>query len=380
MPDVMTRLRDIFTTQPESFQMSPMIGPNVPSSDIGMSGRMQGSFEPSINFGDASSMDAGRVSPTNNRMNELYTPQTEFQDRYRSLLDQMPERNDPSIWRRLGALFHGGLGGGNSQEQMKFLYAPYLRNLEDFDVKMKALEPGLNAERAGNINERQIASNILTNESTNRRLDIAAADQERKEREGEEKLRQNEEKIKIQRQRAETYRFRTENPNAEIREDASGNLIAINPQTKKVEYLLDDEGQPIKGNSVSEFDKIKLQIQGRKEVIAAQTAADLNEEAVRQRNRIALEREQGEQARQTKTTNPDEGKVETTTSSVTVKDAEGNPRGTRTTTTQRSTQSGNNVGVKMQLPPTKKYPRGRIALVPKSDVEKVRKAGGKVVP
>jgi hypothetical protein len=364
------RLEGIFgPTMPVFKPAANLFGEPRAESDIGMEGRMQGQFE-------SDPIQLSNNAPMN-RMQEAYSPETYFQDLYRKSIEGMPQREEPSVLRRIASIF--------APNQEEFKYAPYNRKLADWNMRREAIEPGLTAERYANTNERAIRSSEMQNEAANRRLDIQTQDLRRKEKVDEVKASQGEERLKIQKHRADTYRYRTENPNNQLTEDDKGNLMAFNPQTKAIEYLLDDDGQPIKGTALSEFDKLKLQIKSREELARLQSNLDLREEAqrqrnrlaeeeVRQRNRIELEREQGKQSRETKTTSPNEGNVQTTTSSVTVKDAEGKPQGTRTTTTQRSTQKGNNVGVKM------KTPGGRIVLVPKDKVDEATKKGGKVVP
>ncbi len=368
------RLEGIFGPEQVPFQMSRnLFGDQARSeSDIGMEGRMQGMFKPQ---GELKVPEDDLDNPYA-RMQELYSPETYFQDEYKKLLSSIPERNKPGIWRKLGAIF-----AGNPEEQQHALYAPYERNLQDWDLKRKALEPGLNAERYGNVNERQVAANIMQNESTNKRIDLQEGELRRKEKADEAKNKQNDEKIKIQRQRANAYIYGKENPNKIIKEDSNGNLITIDPQSGDTEYLLDDDGDPIKSINLTPEQRHN----NRMSEIKAQADAAMARTKVAGANTIAAAKVRGEQARTTKTTPPakavsDPDKVDTTTSTVQVKDAEGKSVGTRTTTTQKTTQAGRNTGIKMQLPPTPKYPKGRIALVPKSDVDKVKAQGGKVVP
>lgn len=357
-----------------------LFGSPMAESDIGTAGRLEGVFgnpEVMIPGGGIPGRTTGTFTGEpimRGRMEELYSPENFFQEEYKRLLSQAPERKEPGILRRLGAIF-----AGSPEEQERFKYAGYYRDLGDFENKLKAIEPGLQAERYANTNERQLAANVMQNEAANRRISVQEQEAASREAKREADIQRDKERTAIQRNRAETYRYRTENPNNVLTEDDQGNLMAFNPQTKKIEYLLDDDGQPIKGSSLSEFDKIQLQVKGRKEVIAAQTAADLREEEIRQRNRINLERERTAGDIKVRTTPPatskdDPNKVDTTTSTVILRDKEGKPIQSRTTTTQKSTQAGKNVGVRMRTPD------GRIVLVPKDKVEEAKKKGGKVVP
>lgn len=364
------RLEGIFgPTQPVFQPSRNLFGDQARSeSDIGMEGRMQGQFE-------SQPIQLGQIQP--DRMQETFSPETYFQDLYRKTLEGMPQREDPNIWRRLGSIFMP-----NREEQERFKYAPYERKMGDFESRLKAIEPGLTAERYANTNERAIRSSEMQNEAANRRIDVQErniASQEEKRRADIERDR---ERTGIQKNRAETYRYRTENPNNQMFEDKDGNILAFNPQTKKTEYLLDPEtGQPIKSNILSPYEKQQLQLELIREralesrrLEGMRTSNDLRIENQRASNRIGAIREQGAQSRATKTTSPNEGNVQTTTQTTQVKDPTGKVTGTRTQTTQRSTQKGSNVGVKMRAP------NGRIVLVPKDKVEEAKKQGGKVVP
>jgi hypothetical protein len=366
------RLEGIFGPEIPVFQPSQMMG-NTPESDIGMTGRMQGQFGGNIN--------SPEMPMQRSRIESSYSPETRYQDMYEQILGSMPQREDPSIWRRLGAIF-----AGNPQEQEAFKYAPFNRKMQDWENRREAIEPGLTAERYSNANERQVRSSEMQNEAANRRITVQEEDLKRKEREGEVKAEQRNEEIKIRKQRADTYQYRTENPNKIIKEDDKGNLIGVDPQSGEVEYLLDSDGDPIKSINLTPEQRHN----NRMKEIAAQGANALSRtrvageearktEGVRSANDAKEIAARGEQARTTKATPSvkaidDPNSVQTTTSSVTVKDAKGVPQGTRTTTTQRSTQKGSNVGVKM------KFPDGTTRLVPKDRQKEMEKVGGKVVP
>lgn len=331
--------------------------------------RFEGMFEPQGNLSQRESIPQ---EPQGSRISELYSPETYFQDEYKKLLSELPQRNKPGIWRKIGASIVSA-GGHNPDD---FLYAPYKRQMEDWNLKKNAIEPGLQAERYANINERQLASSEMQNQTAMRRSDISERNIASLENKRIADIEKDKERTKIQANRAETYRYRTEHPNHELTEDEQGNLMAFNPQSKQIEYLLDDDGQPIKGTALSEFDRLKLQIKGRQDVARLEGSIDAGLESQRQKNRVELERVEAENIakREKEKAAADKDKVEVTTGTVTVTDKDGKPIGTRKTTTQKTTQAGRNVGVKMRAP------NGKIVLVPKDKVEEAKKKGGKVVP
>src|SRR5688572_4524930 len=157
------RIEGIFgPTQPVFQPARSIFGEPQTGTDIGMEGRMQGQFE-------APPMQLGNTPPMEqNRMQEAYSPDTYFQDLYRKSIEGMPQREEPSILRRIASIF--------APNQEEFKYAPYNRKLSDWNMRREAIEPGLTAERYANTNERAIKNSEMQNEAANKRIDIQRAD------------------------------------------------------------------------------------------------------------------------------------------------------------------------------------------------------------
>jgi len=108
--------------------------------------------------------NVAQVDPAS-RWEELYTPETEAADRFNELMNQYPERNKPGVWRKIGASLMGIGGRGNSiNQQERFLYAPYYRQLEDWKNQMDPASVAMTQERMRNVNERQATGNIVAAE------------------------------------------------------------------------------------------------------------------------------------------------------------------------------------------------------------------------
>ncbi len=102
------------------------------------------------------------------RYRELYTPDTHASDRYDKALGEMPTRNKPG-WLRKGAAIATAFS--QKPELVEHaLYAPYHRNLRDWQSKIDPLAKSAELERANNSNMRMVANSILSNEMADRRL------------------------------------------------------------------------------------------------------------------------------------------------------------------------------------------------------------------
>lgn len=295
-------------------------------------------------------------------INQLYQPERQVQDEYMQHLRNMPTRNNPSTLRRIGAIF-----SGTPERADRFLHAPYYNQLADWEMRGKALEPAMQAERYTNANERQLAGNLLTWNAANRRADIA-------EMNAQNKAKTDAEKLKIARHRAETYRYSREHPNMELQETSDGSLVAINPQNKEVSYIKDPEtGENIKVDTLSDEEKIQLQIRGRLQAIGAQGAENRRTNVQEHQQRLEQIEAQGEQSRETKATPADAGSTKETTTTTTVTGPDGTPVGTRIVKGTTKTIPGQQEMVLMRTP------NGRLVRVPKNKVKEAESKGGKVV-
>jgi hypothetical protein len=225
------------------------------------------------------------------RMRDLYQPHYEASNRLNDLMNQFPQRTDPSKMRRLGASAMGlaNVGKKNvsaadrvgvAQLQERFLDAPYARGVEEFKAKAEPTLKAADIERAGNVNERGFANQIISQELAYR-----------KQTEVERKNRAEQE---IRNKRAEVYDWKAKHGNAKIIARRGGNIIAINPSTGET---IKDFGP---SGLMSEEDRINLENAGDIQQIERRTQGDIFEEAERQLNRERLARLEAEERRRTK--------------------------------------------------------------------------------
>jgi len=208
-------------------------------------------------------------------MQQFYTPETEATEAFNQLVRNAPQRNKPGIARRLAASA-GALGAGRQGKGIEtaeqFMYAPFMRDTQDWMAKMDPNYKAASLENTRNANERQLAGNMA-------QYTMA----ERKQTETERKNKSEEE---IRRKRAEVYDFKARNPN--MRFDFSGPTVkAADPLTGQV-Y---DTG--IATGSMTDMDRINLQgewgVARARETGAQQRAT----EGVRQEGRERLADKRG---------------------------------------------------------------------------------------
>src|SRR3990167_1729408 len=147
---------------------SPNTGTNpmgTPPIYGGSSGRMPSPTFPTMGTSPEQIYDSQPNDRELGRLGELYQPEDEMSNRFRELLDTIPERNKPGVLRKIASAIVG-LGGGN-QEQA--LYAPYNRKMEDWKAKLEPTQAGMINERQENNILRQIAQAEMTNDRMVRR-------------------------------------------------------------------------------------------------------------------------------------------------------------------------------------------------------------------
>jgi hypothetical protein len=99
------------------------------------------------------------------RVNQVYTPETRAGNRLNALLDAPPQMDmDPSFMRRFSASLAGIGKGGGVPTMDRILQSPYLQDMADWQAKAKPFHDAASLENTGNINERQLAGNVITAE------------------------------------------------------------------------------------------------------------------------------------------------------------------------------------------------------------------------
>ncbi len=193
------------------------------------------------------------------RMNELYQPEHEMSDRYAGLIDQMPVRQTPSVWKRLLA---SAISASQEDPEVgnKVLDAPYERGLKDWGMRLKATEPAANMERQNNTNMRAVANSIISQEQGSRRLERQYSRDNVLRDQGAERIRQGDDKIAQADKRIEQANERLKI----AQEVAKGGVLNIDDAGNANIIRKDGTRIPVKGEYLS-FEE--------KEAFKAKTAA-----------------------------------------------------------------------------------------------------------
>ena len=258
-------------------KLSNIFGQQQPSPNLPF-----GSSSLPINDGMMNSQPQTQGPDLITMIQSLLNPREEQFSNFESMINQMPNRADykPSKWRNIAAAIAGmGTGGpaaysdgaalgyksnipGGLEIQRSIRDEPYNRALTDWSNKIEPISKIAQMESNRNINNRATALGVIQRQT-------AQEKQDETERANLEKERINQEKLKIQQQRANVYEYKARNPDLVIKEDNQGNLIGINPKDGTSDVITDNDGQPVKSSVLTDTEKIKLQTESNKKLIAA---------------------------------------------------------------------------------------------------------------
>jgi hypothetical protein len=276
-----------------------VFGPSVPAMQEGFTGNT-GHTVPLEPFGspvDDTNIFTSQEPSIDQRMRELYTPETRSIDMMNEMINSMPQRRDPTKMQKFGATLAGIADGPRGA--FDFLEAPRAREMSDWKAKFDPVKDIANQERYANQGNRMFADSVLRQERAQDTLDLNRDKLE-------QKTKTDAEKLKISQQRAAAYEYRIKNPNSKFEIDKQGRIIALNPQTNKMEYVVDPEGNPVLSQHLSDEEKLNMKLSNRLAAIDAQADASLNNaltvESARDKNdkeNIAL---RGNEARKTRAT------------------------------------------------------------------------------
>jgi hypothetical protein len=181
----MGQMDDSYMTEPMNFPIGNPYTPAPTVSNKPFFGQTQepignpfGDFNPAkVDFGPPAPVQPMSVRPPGDptldfqavmdMINKTYTPSTRAGDRFNTLLDNVPQRQEPNFMSRLagagaylGNKSRGIPGGYEAQE--KAMYAPYYREMADWTAKTTPFSQASQQETTANSVERQLASSVAT--------------------------------------------------------------------------------------------------------------------------------------------------------------------------------------------------------------------------
>lgn len=232
--------------------------PNMGGFDFDMFGQRPENSYNKIDFGGARPL-GDVVSSQYEEIDPIdFTPEDQYSKMFGDLLKQMPQHENPSMWRRIAAIVGGGLTG-NLQGVDEVMHGKHRRKMQDWKGKVDVVGRAATDERARNQQERMWNQSRQSAELRERDLNL--------------KEQRDRTRAEIDRQKLELANFKARNPNWVLKEQRGGNIIAFNPQNP-AEVV--DTG--VATGTLSDLDKINLGLQ-----------RDLTMESVRQTNRVGLE-------------------------------------------------------------------------------------------
>ncbi len=197
---------------------------------------------------------------------EFFRPQNDMQNRFAGLLDNMPQPNKPSVWRKLGASL-AGLGKENGYETAQSIaYAPYLRELSEWKMRAPFMQQAADNERLTNQQGLTFNNQMRTQQFNERKQDEV----ERKNQSTESLNREKEERAN---KLAELKIWQAQNPNVKF-QVVDGTLYALNPADGKAV----DTG--VKG--LSKMEELQFTANAAMDRVNAQQTGAMNRTVVQQ--------------------------------------------------------------------------------------------------
>jgi hypothetical protein len=189
-------------------------------------------------------------------MKQYYTPETQATDRFNQLIQNMPQREEPGMLRKIAASV---IGLGNKPDIMKYqehaVEGPYMDKMADWKMQTEPAYQAANLERYSNANERQMAANLASASVNQRKVDQL-------DRKQDETERNNQAKNALSEQRNELSYLKYMNPNLKFYFD--GPTVLVGDPKKGT---INDTKYPT-GN-VSEMQRIMLNQENALERISA---------------------------------------------------------------------------------------------------------------
>ena len=193
------------------------------------------------------------AAPVTMGLDQLYKEQTEASERFKQLLNDYPEREDPSFGRKITSML-GGLStlGKNVNNgidiQDKILEGPNVRRVSDWEKQIRPAEVAATQENQRNVNSRNLAALEIRE-----RLDLRKADETERKNKATEASKAIRDKAYAA--KANGYQIKVEGDRVMARNPVTLQSVDLGPS-----------------GSMDEFDKVMLQ--GEQAQLRAETMAE----------------------------------------------------------------------------------------------------------
>ena len=240
-------------------------------------------------------------------MNQVEVPRERpriAEDEFLSAIREQPQRENPSLWRKLAAI--GPALGGNPRLQDDVLFGNYNRQMDDWKARIQPLYQAAGLERMNNSQElKDYYQNAMLGISQ-QRANQQGDRYEQLASEFETKSKQKDEQLEISRKNTKLAEDRLE----VSRQTARGGTVVKDNKNGKT-YLVYKDGtkKDLDIDTLSKEDEIELANAGRLQIIEASSGlaegraerlarlrSELDKEEAAHREELRLERERKEKA------------------------------------------------------------------------------------
>lgn len=208
----------------------------------------------------------------NQRMSQIYQPNTQASDRLNQLNSMYPTREKPSAMRRIASALTGvGYGPEAGQE---VLDRPFNDKLNDWKNQIGPAYQAAQVERSGNVNERTLAYQTIAAELRQRAID--------------NKDKVDNSKLEIANNRAKVYEYKSKHPDWKQINSKGGTIVFVNPLDPN-----DMVDTGVSSGTLTDRDRINLESKDDLNEIAARGTEARKTEGVRQTGRESLAERRG---------------------------------------------------------------------------------------
>lgn len=269
---------------------------------------------------------------------------SDAQNQLTELLKGQPLRENykPGFMTKLGS---GLVSITDPRLGQEMLNRGYDQAVDEWTKKLAPIKELATVERSENTNKRILEGQRQRDEN---------ADLERKRKEEADQLKNDTQRENIaQKDRFLAYKYyKDSHPNKVFKSDSEGKVYAVDPQSGQVDYITDNDGEPIHDSKLPEMERLNIQ----------------------QNNRLAAQENQG---RITRTNQANQGGI-TRTNQVNASELRKGETAVRGEESRKTKQTvpGKAAGTEKRVKVVS--PDGKVGTVPESQLSKAIKSGYKV--
>lgn len=210
-----------------------------------------------MNISDNNTSAPSSQDDITQRLLSIFQPAHKYDDILSDMLTNMPARNKPGLGRKILA---GLAAFSSAKDTDEALYAPYNRQLQDWETKFKPTLEVAKLENTDNTNMRMIANTILSNQMADKRLDRQYARDAVLQGQGDRRLDDMEDRYGNLQRNAEV-RIKQGEERLKIAEaNAKGGVFKVDDAGNPFIVYKDGSTVPVNAEYLSAQEKADLQV------------------------------------------------------------------------------------------------------------------------